>query len=117
VIFLWLAFSTSFLVYLSLIPNDFDNDHQTTSQFLAKATGNINTQWIETPFNHTHLEPAFQQCLEATPFDNTPRRARFAIVQSKNTGYTGKYFDLATSSMRCYARRHGGLFFPGLVQQ
>ena len=111
-ILLWLSFTTSFLIYMLLSPRAVDN-HPT--MFLGDHTIDETPvpgqQWMDAPFNYSHLEPAFQQCLDTTPPDVTPRRARFAIVQSKNTGYTGKDFDLATASMRCYARRHQGLFF------
>lgn len=67
-------------------------------------------------YNSSHMPPTFQQCLGAlghhhpSPLRNKSK-APFAIVQTRDSVNVRKDFDLATSLTRCYARRHGGLFF------
>ena len=60
----------------------------------------------------SRTEKEIQRCLETDGNDDrVARKAPFAIVQSHDANFTGSDFDLATSTTRCYAKRHGGLYF------
>lgn len=65
-------------------------------------------------FNASYLPSTFQECL--LPNGNRTsspmkKKVPFAIVQTRDSINARNDFDLTTSVTRCYARRHGGLFF------